>query len=257
MQALALRPRSATEIVDASFRLCRAHYGVFLSVTAVILAPALLLKIILPAQGAGIADLLQNLLLPVADGALIAVASDVYLGRNADAAAGLRAVRGRVWSLVWTAMARGILVILGLLLFIVPGVFLLASTFAVPMVIMLEGRSGASAFTRSQVLAEGDVWHVIRTVLLLILVVFGMMIGVGIAVAIAVELLGAPERVLDLAIDAALLLLYPLFSVGGTLLYYDLRIRKEGFDLEMMARDLGVDMPDGDLPGIPAPRPIG
>jgi hypothetical protein len=32
------------------------------------------------------------------------------------------------------------------------------------------------------------------------------------------------------------LLLYPLQAIAVTLLYYDLRIRKEGFDLEMLTR---------------------
>ena len=34
--------------------------------------------------------------------------------------------------------------------------------------------------------------------------------------------------------------IYPLLAVVSTLLYYDLRIRKEGFDLEVMSRELGA-----------------
>ena len=34
--------------------------------------------------------------------------------------------------------------------------------------------------------------------------------------------------------------IYPLLAVVSTLLYYDLRIRKEGFDLEVMSRELGT-----------------
>jgi hypothetical protein len=37
-----------------------------------------------------------------------------------------------------------------------------------------------------------------------------------------------------------------LLTVVSTMLYYDLRIRKEGFDLEIMARELG---------NAPAPLP--
>jgi hypothetical protein len=33
--------------------------------------------------------------------------------------------------------------------------------------------------------------------------------------------------------------LYPFVQVVITLLYYDLRIRKEGFDMELMAKELG------------------
>ena len=34
--------------------------------------------------------------------------------------------------------------------------------------------------------------------------------------------------------------IYPLLAVVSTLVYYDLRIRKEGFDLEIMSRELGA-----------------
>ena len=33
---------------------------------------------------------------------------------------------------------------------------------------------------------------------------------------------------------------YPLIAIVQTLLYYDARIRKEGYDLELMAQDLGA-----------------
>ena len=39
------------------------------------------------------------------------------------------------------------------------------------------------------------------------------------------------------------ILLYPVLAVTVTLLYYDLRIRKEGFDIEMMASELGGRAP--------------
>jgi len=35
-------------------------------------------------------------------------------------------------------------------------------------------------------------------------------------------------------------LFYPIVSVVTTLIYYDLRVRKEAFDLEMMASELGA-----------------
>lgn len=58
-------------------------------------------------------------------------------------------------------------------------------------------------------------------------------------------------------LDVALTALYPLFSVGGTLLYYDLRIRKEGFDLEMMAQDLAGETPPAAPASVAATPPIG
>jgi hypothetical protein len=73
------------------------------------------------------------------------------------------------------------------------------------------------------------------------------MIGMGALLGIGLEVAGIPEGSVDITLDVTLLIIYPLYSVGGTLLYYDLRIRKEGFDLEMMARDMG------EAPGVAVP----
>jgi uncharacterized membrane protein len=60
-----------------------------------------------------------------------------------------------------------------------------------------------------------------------------------ILIGAAQSVLGVGERALNVAMDVAFVLAYPVLSVVATLLYYDLRIRKEGFDLTMIARELG------------------
>src|SRR5688572_13865358 len=118
METVGLRPRSATEIVDATFRLSRATYPVLVTVTGVIVAPALLLKLILPFDASGLGEVFARLLFAVSDGAVISVASGAYLGGAADAGTGLRAVRGRVARLIFASLARNILIAIGLLLLI-------------------------------------------------------------------------------------------------------------------------------------------
>lgn len=50
-------------------------------------------------------------------------------------------------------------------------------------------------------------------------------------------LAGSAASVLPLAI---VMLLYPLLTCVFTLFYYDLRVRKEGFDLEMLSGQVGI-----------------
>ncbi len=46
--------------------------------------------------------------------------------------------------------------------------------------------------------------------------------------------------VLRFSMDSILgIVFYPVGTIAITLLYYDLRIRKEGFDLEMLSRAIG------------------
>jgi hypothetical protein len=112
------------------------------------------------------------------------------------------------------------------------------ATFAVPMAILIEGRSVGASFTRSRELVEENLWHAVRTLLLLGVIVTGLMFGLAAPLVVLVVALGAGEGLVDLVLNVVIVLLYPLFSVGGTLLYYDLRIRTEGFDLEMMLKDM-------------------
>jgi hypothetical protein len=179
------------------------------------------------------------MLFTVADGAVIAIVSEVYRGRSVDARVGLRALDGRVGSLIGASILRSIVIFLGLILLIVPGLFMIVATFAVPMAIVVEGHPVGASFTRARQLAETNFWHVARTLALLCVVVFALFIGLSVVLGILIAVFGtAGERFLDPILNVGLIVLYPLFSVGGTLLYYDLRIRTEGLDLEMMLETL-------------------
>jgi len=94
-----------------------------------------------------------------------------------------------------------------------------------------------AAFARSSVLSEGLKWHILLT-LILIFVIFVMlsfaasMIGfaVGAAGLIAVQTLYT-------------VFAYPLIAITQVILYYDARIRREGFDIEMMTGALETPAP--------------
>ena len=246
-----LRPRSAIEIVDAAFQVTRLHYAALVTATAVVLAPAMLLGLVLPPAWQRVAGMLQNLLIPIADGAVIAIVSEAYLGRAVDAGTGLRALRGRVGSLVWASIARSFMLVIGFVLLIVPGFIVAAWTFAMPMAITLEGHETDRAFHRSRELARGHVGRVLATLVLLFVIFLFLMMGIGAALGGTIAALGIGEGAAEVIFSLPLIGVYPLVGVGGTLLYYDLRIRKEGFDLEMMAQELGGHTPNAVVAGAP------
>ena len=69
----------------------------------------------------------------------------------------------------------------------------------------------------------------------LILVVY---LGAGVLGGIMGEVVGGLDVVLAVLAACVSLLIYPVISCVFTLFYYDLRVRKEGFDLEMLSRQL-------------------
>ena len=244
--ALALRPRSATEIIDASFQLLRQHYGSFAAAAAAVLLPALVLRVILPDRAAWLPNLLTQLLQSTAAGATIVLVSDTYLGRAPNVGDAVRLVFRRFGSIFLAAIIQGFVIAVGFVLFIVPGFIFAAWAFAMPMVVVLEGRGALDSFGRSRELARGQVGHILGTLIIAYVLFFIIFfIGLGIIGALA-GVSGAfraasGERSGDVAGIIFAILAHPVVAVVGTLLYYDLRIRKEGFDLEVMARDLDTN----------------
>jgi hypothetical protein len=246
MNALSLRPRSATEIIDASFQLLRRHYASFAAAAAAVLLPALVLRVVLPDRTAWLPNLLAQLLQSTAAGATIVLVSDAYLGRVPNVGEAVRLVFRRFGSIFFAALIQGLVIGVGVLLLLVPGLIFAAWTFAMPMVVVLEGRGALDSLGRSRELARGQVGHILGT-LVIAYVIFFVVFFIGLALLAAVAGItgafeaGPGQRTGDVSRILFAILAHPIVAVVGTLLYYDLRIRKEGFDLEMMARDLDAN----------------
>ncbi len=117
--------------------------------------------------------------------------------------------------------------------------------------VILEQVGAGGALSRSWNLTAGSWWKALG---LSFIVVGIMVVIVGIvtapaAIAIAAKTqAGQPISHSILAINTVLTalvqtLMAPWVSIAWILLYYDMRIRKEGFDLELMARELDMTHP--------------
>jgi hypothetical protein len=124
----------------------------------------------------------------------------------------------------------------------------------VPQAVVLEGSEAARSIGRSVELIKGNFW---RTLVILILVSIAMflisflfgLVG-GAIVAILSDEVGTTSAFTEgvtrfqrfpLVIGVVNLLLEPFRMAVITLLYYDIRVRKEGYDLEVMAKELAVE----------------
>jgi hypothetical protein len=241
MSAPFIRPRTVPEILDASFQILRQHYGPIVAATGIILLPSLLLAALLPAGSGQVADLVERILINYAAAATISTVADVALGREPDMRGALRKVGSKVWLILGAAILQGLAIGFGMLLLVIPGIIAMALLFAVPIVVMVEDRVNVSdVMSRSASLAQGDMLRVLGATLLAFLVVFAAGLGLGLLVDFAP---GIGARPADLLIRTLLIFLYPFPSVVATLLYFDLRIRKEGFGLDDLAGMQGPEVP--------------
>jgi uncharacterized membrane protein len=231
-----LQPLTVGEILDVAFALFRRHFGTFLAIGAVCTGPAAAVQVYV-SLGGGVAvhpwAALLYLLLSfvgglVASGAALRVISDIYLGREVDVRGALMRALGKMGPLFVAGMATALIAALGALLLIVPGIILWCRYALATQVVILEDLdSGMDALPRSRELTDGYKWKVFGASVVTFLAVWIPL------VAVSALLPGPVGEVLGVLFS---LVLYPVFYTVFTLLYYDLRVRKEGFDLELLGR---------------------
>ena len=243
MNAPALRARSVGEILDLSFQLYRSRWPQMATATGIVVLPLLVLEAISPISALPILERLGNLFFLAASAATVVIASEAYMGREIAAADALRKVSGRFLSVWGAALIQGIMIGIGMLLLIIPGIIAAAWTFAMQQAVMIEGRTAGDAFSRSRDLSRGNFKHILLTSVMIFAIVIFVMLGFGMVLAMVVE----SVRMSTLLINVALVALNPLAAVVGTVLYYDLRIRKEAFDVAVATEQL-ADTPNEPVP---------
>jgi hypothetical protein len=286
VQAPELRPLSIGEILDVAIKIYLRNAWTLFRVVLVVVAPVQIVSALIEASAVndsdsgslsshdlalylsaiGAAAILGVLANTVATGASFKAVADAYLGEQPTWRSSLRFAFARLHSILWITILGGIATVVGLVFCIVPGVYLwIAFAVAVP-VLLTEGVKGTSALGRSRALVRGRWWGTFGVVLL------GTILAGVVAAAIG-GLAGFAAGSTDPGSVAGFL----VNSVSGTLgsmistpftaafvsvLYFDLRVRKEAFDLQLLAERIGLTAPpEGGYrpaPGAaPAPRPTG
>jgi hypothetical protein len=262
---LTFRSRSATEIVDGTFRLYREHFVSFLTLSTLLYLP--MIAVMIPmlramesvgedptALGAALIPLSLVAVLagifwyPVMWGALMLSASERYLGRDIETGEALRRAFGRFGSLVGSWLLKWLVVFFAFFFFIVPGFYFIARFFAVPATVLLEHHDVGDGLGRSGQLSINQKWRILGTLLLAWAILFGISIAVSMVVTIVVGLAAVrrgdtvdatSSLLLQLPGMFAYILGLPIVVIVETLLYYDVRIRQEGYDIELMSAQLG------------------
>lgn len=239
MNELDLRPRSATEIVDAAFQLYRRGPTQFILAAAIVYVPWLIVRLVFDL---GVSDQVPSLptlmwlavgiviVYSIVGGVVSVLASDAYLGRPLDTAAAFRLTASRFLTLIMVSVIRAFCIGLGMALLVFPGVYALGAFFAVTQTVVLEGSGVGGSLSRSSALSVGLKGHIIGTLLLVGLIGFAISVGIGL-----LSEMSQSKVLVNVVSTAVAIVLYPLFGLAETLLYYDARIRKEGFDVEYLA----------------------
>jgi len=213
-----------------------------------------------------------------ATGALTRSVADNYLGRKTGIVDAYRGIGGSWVSLLGALLLLGLFIIVSLIWWLVPcigwvtGIGIMFFLVAVvnpliPPVVVLEKQSAVDSVGRAWNLSRRRFWPVLGTVLVLslfsLIVVNGPAAIANIILAQVFQSFGdsATQLILTSIIQGLVsivfvLLYYPLQMTAFTLIYFDLRVRTEGFDLALLTREATNETGESDLTdvaSIPAP----
>ena len=204
----------------------------------------------------------------VVDGAMTLAAGDAYFGREVSAASALRGALSKGGTLVLSNILRmltiggaavvgGIVIALlgrangaiAVLLIVVLSVLMLllfARLFATTNAVVFENSGASESLNRSFALSKDSAWRIFGVILLSYVVLIVAQIAIGLTVQVVISTILRSPVVASMVGNVIGALLYPFLSIALMVLYFDQRIRKEGYDLDVLS--------DG-LPKSPAPLP--
>lgn len=270
-----MRPLGVGEILDVSIKLYLKNAAPLLKIVAVVVIPVSVLTLLislssvpegtrvsdgqleLPTTASstqwlvavGLGQALATLATLLATGAAFKAVAEAYLGGRPSAATSLRFASGRFLSLIWVTVLSLLAVMVGILLLIIPGIYLSVALAVVVPALFVEDVKGIAALRRSRHLVKGRWWPTLGALLLGWLVI-PMVIGIVVELVFRIVLVTQAESVTALMMISgasgtiAEILATPVSVAVLTVMYFDLRVRKEGFDLQLLAEQIGREPSD-------------
>lgn len=235
-----------TDIVGLSFSVYGYHFWPFFLIALIPQIPSLIGELLTLSSDNGLVEISIAMIVVsavigvLANGALVHGVSRHFLGRSVYIQQSLAYAWARFLPLLGTVL----LVVFALIIPAALSFFLIGLPFLVFLVIIwlfgmqtvvIEQRTPVEALRRSWQIIRGSWWRVFLITLGLILMLIGLGILMGLVLLAAAEIAGMLATLLGALLSA---LITPILSIAFTILYFDLRARKEQFTHSDLVREL-------------------
>ena len=253
-----LLERSLGDILNETFVIYGRHFAKFLGLAGAVQIPATLI-LLAPIENAAIyiiLNLISLIALVSIFGATIYAVGQHYL---TDSVTVVDCYRRLIWRLVSMAILAAIfavITIMGLLLLSFVGVtlysfavatMLILGAYIVPAlvgpVVIIEGVKTIAALQRAFELARQNVMRMSWDLLVFFLVAFGLgfVLFTPFILFFPSETDALSRTLVVVSLIAPAVVVPPVLSIAITLLYYDLRVRNEGFNIEKLSQEMGLE----------------
>ena len=237
-----LYPKDLGELLTETFRVYGGNFWIFFRIALLAQIPFLVeelagtpaLSLVLFAVGI--------VLYILANGAIIFATAQHYLGREIR----VTECYGRAWRSVLSLIGAAIVLFVVLALSAVASViiigipvffYLLVSLFFYSQAIILEGKGPLTGLGRSRELVKATWWRVFRIGIIFVIVT--LVIGLAASLpGFLATLFGPTAGAILSTISQSVAM--PVGYIGATVVYFDLRVRKEGYTTERMAWEMGT-----------------
>jgi hypothetical protein len=187
-------------------------------------------------------DMLSNLLTLILTGAVTYGVFQALRGEPAGVGDVLRFGLARLGTVWWTAILTGLATMLGILCFLIPGLVLMTRFWVAVPVAVIEAPGASQAIDRSADLTAGNRWRVFALALISGVIVFAFTMLAGAAFGM-IESALAPGANRDqftawaqAALELVIIPLQAMAAVAPAIAYHDLRVGKEGVDVEELLK---------------------
>jgi hypothetical protein len=251
----ALPPRRIGELLSAALQLYRRHWRTLMAIAAVVVVPLTVVQYGIGhwfrshgqqlqgqvevstsfwavASASLLAALVGLLLYQVLTGAITRNIAAEVAGQDLDLEQSYRFGFARLGPILVVSILVGLATLLGLIVFIIPGIYIGVRLAVSTQALIVEDKRGTNAMRRSWDLVGGHWWHAAFTIL-----IAGLITAVVNAVITAPFSAGA-WLIQGIAAAVATTVTLPYGALVGVLLYLDLRARKEPLDLDTLNADL-------------------
>jgi hypothetical protein len=277
MSPPSLRPLRVGEILDASIKVYLKNARVLIRLAAMVVVPIQVLSAVIllstvsagnevpsslptfklgtssTSRGLHTASLGASVITAILGGvasllvtaACVKTVSDTFLDLPTGIGESLRSALSRVRSLIWMYVLYVVCLAFAFVALLIPGIWLYAAWSVATPALLIERKHAAEALKRSAHLVRGRWWPT-AGVLLVSTLITSVVGGAFSAVLIGFLLSGSHTVAVTVIVSSAAsavaaILTRPFQATVVTILYYDLRVRREGYDVELLAEQLGIE----------------